>query len=184
MPIIGQPVFSAWSMTLTIFSPIHLAERTAVDGEVLAEHADRPAVDRAVASHHAVAVWPVPRHAEIGSPVPGKLVELGEGARVQQRVDPLARGHLALGVLALDLPARCRRGSPHNGAAPGRQACRRWSAGPAAPRRRARRSSAASCCGTGSVAMPDRLGQNRQAYVTGGREVWPLPHASVICLPR
>jgi len=43
--------------------------------------------------------------------VPGELVELGERARVHQRLDPLARGHLPRGVLLLDraLGARVRR---------------------------------------------------------------------------
>ena len=34
--------------------------------------------------------------------MPGELVELGERARVQQQLDPLAGGLLALGVLLLD----------------------------------------------------------------------------------
>ena len=34
--------------------------------------------------------------------MPGELVELGERARVEQCVDPLAGGHLARGVLLLD----------------------------------------------------------------------------------
>jgi hypothetical protein len=34
--------------------------------------------------------------------VPGELVELGERARVEQRLDPLARGHLPRRVLLLD----------------------------------------------------------------------------------
>ena len=42
-----------------------LAERAAEDREVLAEHADRPAVDGAVAGHHAVAVGPVRGHPEV-----------------------------------------------------------------------------------------------------------------------
>ena len=49
MPTTGQPVFIARSITLTIFSPVHLAEGAAEDGDVVAENADRPAVDRAVA---------------------------------------------------------------------------------------------------------------------------------------
>ena len=88
----------------------HLAERAAEDREVLAEHAHRPAVDGAVAGDDAVAVRPVLLHAEVVRAVPGQRVGLDERARVEQRVDPLAGGHLALGVLALD---RLRRAGVH-----------------------------------------------------------------------
>src|SRR5258708_14109596 len=62
---------------------VYLAERTAVDSEVLAEHADRPAVDGAVAGNDAVAIRPVLRHPEAGSPSPGTLIEFGEGTWTQ-----------------------------------------------------------------------------------------------------
>ncbi len=81
---------------------VDLAERPAEHGEVLAEHADRPAVDGAVAGDDAVAVGPVGRHVEVGGAVPGQLVELGERAGVEQPVDPLPRRHLAPRVLPLD----------------------------------------------------------------------------------
>src|SRR5262249_11838710 len=71
------------------------------DGEVLAEDAHLPAIDGAEPGDHAVAVWPGVRDPEVVRSVPGQLVELREGARVQQVIDPLARGHLALGMLAL-----------------------------------------------------------------------------------
>jgi len=45
---------------------------------------------------------------EIGGPVPGELVELGERARVEQPLQPFPGGHLALGVLPLDLPLGAR----------------------------------------------------------------------------
>src|SRR6516165_3707091 len=44
---------------------VDLAEAAAEDGEVLAEHGDRPAVHRAGAGDHAVAVGPVPRDPEV-----------------------------------------------------------------------------------------------------------------------
>ncbi len=80
--------------------PIHLTQRAAEHGEVLAVHAHRPAVHRAEAGHHAVPVRAVGRHPEVGGAVPGQPVEFGEGAGVEQPVDPLPRGHLALGMLA------------------------------------------------------------------------------------
>ena len=78
---------------------VHLAERPAEHGEVLAVHADRPAVDGAEPGDHPVPVRAVGRDAEVSCAVPGELVELGERAGVEQLVDPLPGGHLALGVL-------------------------------------------------------------------------------------
>src|SRR6476619_4531155 len=79
-----------------------LPERAAEDGEVLSEHAHLPAVDGAVAGHHAVAVRAVLLHAEGGRAVPGPLVELDEGFLVEELEDPLAGRLLALAVLRLD----------------------------------------------------------------------------------
>ena len=104
MPMTGQPVFSAKSMTLTIFSPKTSPSDAAEDGEVLGEDADRAAVDRAVAGDDTVAVRAVLLQAEVGGAVPGELVQLDEGALVEQRVDALAGGQLALGVLLLHRP--------------------------------------------------------------------------------
>ena len=80
----------------------HLAERPAEDGEVLAEHADPALVDRAEAGDHAVCVRAVPLEAHAVRTVPGEHVELLERALVEQVLDALAGGHLALGVLPLD----------------------------------------------------------------------------------
>ena len=84
MPMTGQPIFIARSMTLTIFSPNDLAERAAEDGEVLGEDARPAAVDRAVAGDDAVAVGAVAAPAEAVRAVPGVLVELDEDALVEQ----------------------------------------------------------------------------------------------------
>ena len=73
----------------------------AEDGHVLAEDRDRPAVDGAVAGDDAVAERALGVHAEVGGAVAGELVELGERARVHQRLDALAGGHLAGRVLLL-----------------------------------------------------------------------------------
>ena len=80
----------------------HLAQRAAEDGEVLAEDAHRPAVDRAVAGDHRVAPGPLLLHVELVGPVADEGVELPERARVEQLLDPLAGGQLALRVLLLD----------------------------------------------------------------------------------
>ena len=80
----------------------HLAERAAEDGEVLAEDEDRPAVDGAVAGDDGVAPRPVLVHLEVVGAVADEGVELLERAGVEELLDPLARGQLALGVLLFD----------------------------------------------------------------------------------
>ena len=78
-----------------------LAERTAVDGEVLAEDADLAPVDGPEPGDHPVGVGALVV-GQPGRPGAGQHVELLEGALVEEVVDPLPGGHLALGVLALD----------------------------------------------------------------------------------
>ena len=70
----------------------HLAERAAEDGEVLAEDADRAAVDRAVAGDDGVAPRPVLLHVEVVRAVADERVELLERAGVEQLLDALAGG--------------------------------------------------------------------------------------------
>ena len=80
----------------------HLAERAAEYREVLAEHAHPAAVDRPVAGDDGVAVGPVLLHVEVVRAVAHEHVELLEGARVEQLLDPLTRGVLAALVLLGD----------------------------------------------------------------------------------
>src|SRR5690606_14996957 len=80
---------------------VDLTERAAEPGRVLAVSRARPPVRRAVAGDHAVAVRPVPVDPEVVRAVPGELVELDERPLVEERLDALARGHLAFGVLLL-----------------------------------------------------------------------------------
>ena len=91
-------------MILQIFSACASRERAAEHGEILAEHEDQPAVDRAVAGDDAVARDLLLVHAEIVAAVLDEHVPFLEGAGVEQQLDPLARGQLALGVLGLDAP--------------------------------------------------------------------------------
>ena len=79
-----------------------LAERAAEDGEVLREDADRTTVDQAVAGDDGVAPRTVLLHREVVGAVAHEGVDLLERAGVEQLVDALARGQLALGVLLLD----------------------------------------------------------------------------------
>ena len=105
---------------------VDLAQRAAEDGEVLAEDAHHAAVDLAVAGDDAVAVRAVLLQPERGRAVPRELVELDEGALVEEHLDALARGLAALRVLLLDRLRRARRAPPRRAAAPGPPACRRW----------------------------------------------------------
>jgi hypothetical protein len=102
MPMIGQPFRHGEVEDLDDLLAVHLAEGAAEHGDVLGEDRHRPAVDGAVTGDDAVAERALGLHAEVGRPVPGELVELGERPGVEQRVDPLAGGHLARGVLLLD----------------------------------------------------------------------------------
>ena len=82
----------------------HLAQSPAEDGEVLAEHAHPPAVDGAEAGDHPVGVGPVLLEPHPVGPVAGQHVQLLERAVVEQVVDALPGGHLALGVVLLHRP--------------------------------------------------------------------------------
>ena len=81
---------------------MHARQRAAEHGEILAEDVDQPAVDRALAGHHAVARDLLVLHAEIDRAVLDEHVVFLERAGIEQHVDALARRQLALGVLRLD----------------------------------------------------------------------------------
>ena len=83
---------------------MRLAQRAAEHGEILAEDEDQAAVDRAVAGDDAVARDFLLVHAEIVAAMLDEHVPFLEGAGVEQQLEPLARGELALGVLRLDAP--------------------------------------------------------------------------------
>ena len=78
---------------------VGFGERAAEHGEVLREDVDQAAVDAAVAGDEAVAGDVAAVHAEVAAAVGDELVELFEGALVEQQVDALAGGELAFGVL-------------------------------------------------------------------------------------
>ena len=89
-------------------------EGAAEDGEVLAEREHPPAVHEAVADHHPVAGDPLPGHPEVVGIVLDEHVPLLEGPFVEEQIEALARGELALGVLGRDPPlaAAEARGGP------------------------------------------------------------------------
>ena len=90
---------------------VGLRERAAEDGEVLGEDVDQAAVDPAPPGHDAVAERLLGRHAEVGGAVGDEAVEFGEGAGIEQQVEPLAGGELALLVLLGDAVRRRRPAS-------------------------------------------------------------------------
>src|SRR5439155_18165573 len=81
---------------------VGLGERAAEDGEVLGEHEDRAAVDAPRAGDDAVAEHLLLFHAEVVALMDHELVDLEEGAGVEQQLDPLAGRLLAGLVLAPD----------------------------------------------------------------------------------
>ena len=81
---------------------MRFTERPAEDGEILAEHAHAPTVDRPEARDDPVGVRVGTLEAHAMGPVPDEQVHLLERALVEQVVDPLTGGHLALGLVRLD----------------------------------------------------------------------------------
>jgi hypothetical protein len=89
---------------------VQLAESAAEDGEVLAGDVHEPAQDGALAGHHAVAGDRLALHPETVGAVHGIRRHLLERVRVEQLVDPLTRGQLALLVLFGDSVRAAGRG--------------------------------------------------------------------------
>ena len=81
---------------------VGLGQRSAEDGEVLREREHLAAVDEAVPGDDAVAGNELFVHAEIAAAVRDELVELLEGAGIEQQFDALAGGQLAGRVLAFE----------------------------------------------------------------------------------
>ncbi len=79
-----------------------LRKRATEDGEILAEHEDKAAVDRARARHHAVAGDVALVHAEVDAIMLDEHVELFERAFVEEDLQPLTGSQTPLGVLGVD----------------------------------------------------------------------------------
>ena len=77
-------------------------ERAAEHGEILRINVSHAAIDRAPTGDDAIAGDDVLVRAEIGVAVLHEHVELLEGIRIEQQLDALAGGELALGMLRLD----------------------------------------------------------------------------------
>ena len=102
IPMTGQPILAARSMTLHIFS-------------LITSPSDPPKTVKSCENTHtrrpSMVPWPVTTasdhgrllvHPELVGPVAGEDVGLLEGARIEQLLDPLARGVLAAVVLLGD----------------------------------------------------------------------------------
>ncbi len=116
-PTTGQPVSHRQVHHLADLLRVGAREAAAEDGEVLREDEDLAPFDQAVAGDHAVAEELLLVHPEVVAAVGLELVELDERAGVEQQLDALARGQLAVGVLLVDaigaaaeLGARVERG--------------------------------------------------------------------------
>ena len=81
-----------------------LGQGAAEHGEVLREHIDQTAVDVTETGDDAVAHDLLGIADELVGSRLHEPVELGERALVQEEIEPLAHGHLALRVLLLDPP--------------------------------------------------------------------------------
>ncbi len=81
---------------------VGLRERAAEHREVLREHVHGPRVNPPVARDDAVAQVFLVGEPEIRGAVRHEPVQLDERSRIDQRLEPLARGHLVLVVLRLD----------------------------------------------------------------------------------
>ena len=103
-PITGAPLRTAMSMTLQIFWAWVSLSEPPNTVKSWGEGVDLAAVDRAPPRDHPVARGPLLGHAEVGGAVGDEGVPLLEGARIEQKLQPLARGELAARVLRLHAP--------------------------------------------------------------------------------
>ena len=99
-PITGRPGLEREIHDLADLLRVALGKRAAEDREILRKDIDQPAVYAAVAGHEAVSRHHLLVHTEIAAAVGDQLIEFLEGAFVEQQLDALAGGELALLVLA------------------------------------------------------------------------------------
>ena len=82
---------------------MHFIQRSADDSEILSIDENQPAFHPAMACHDAFARSSDMFHSEFTAPVFHKGIDLDKAFRIQERVDPLAGGFLALPVLGFHL---------------------------------------------------------------------------------
>ena len=81
---------------------MHFAQAAAKHGEILREHIDKPAFDRAPACHHRVARELLFIKIKIMRAMNNKRIHFAEGAFVQQQVEAFAGGQASLFVLCVN----------------------------------------------------------------------------------
>ena len=99
-PTTGAPSLHREIHDLDDLGGVGLRQRSAEDGEILGEGEDLASFDEAIAGDDAVAGNHLLVHAEIAASVGHQLVDLFEGAGIEQELDALARRQLAGRVLA------------------------------------------------------------------------------------
>ena len=97
----GRAVLHGMVHDLADLLRVGFRERAAEDSEILREDVDQAGVDVAVAGDEAIAGDDLLIHAEVAAAMGDELVELFEGAFVEEQFDALAGGELALLVLAV-----------------------------------------------------------------------------------
>src|ERR1043165_8320012 len=81
---------------------VRFGERAAEDGEVLREDIPEPPFDAAPTGHDAVTEHLLIGETEIGGAMRDEAIELDEGPRIEEHVEPLARGHFPFLMLCRD----------------------------------------------------------------------------------
>ena len=79
-----------------------LREGSTENGEILGEDVNEPPVDLSVPRDHAVAVELLRLETEVRRAMDDEAIQLHEGAFVEKKVEPFARGELPLFVLRLE----------------------------------------------------------------------------------
>ncbi len=97
------------------FFGVRFRQRAAEDGEILREDEHHPAMDLAATGDDPVTKDILLVQTEVGRPVGDEHIEFFEGIRVDQQLDPFARGQLPFFVLSVDpvLSAAQFRFGPH-----------------------------------------------------------------------
>ena len=97
MPMTGAPGLQGQVHDVDDLLGVHLAQRTAEDGEILGIDVNHPVVDLAEAGDHAVAQEFLLFQAEVGRMVRHVALQLDEGVGVEQVLDAVAGRHQAAG---------------------------------------------------------------------------------------
>ena len=92
---------------LADFFCVGLRERAAKDSKVLAKYKYQTAINSAITNHHPIARHMLLIHIKVGAAMLNKHIPFFKAALIEQKVEPLASGKLAFGMLGINafLPA-------------------------------------------------------------------------------